>query len=537
MNDLKAHTAPPSPAGRRAELIARAALAAACVWAYGTTLYPGVWQGDSAELQYVIVQLGVAHPPGYDLLILVGKLFTLLPFGPDEAWRVNVLTAVCGIVATQLVYAAVRRITGSTLAALTAAGTLAFSALFWTHCILAEVYSFCTMFLALAIYAACRLVESNRVRWLITLAVSLGVCIGERPAELFVLPAFLVLWWINRRRVTLGPRRLAIALLAAAAPPAASVAHFVIASNTPRIWARDRELRDRVVRDRTPFHELTAAAKLRETVAQRLALKWSRSTYVKWSWLGLEESLSRYAWALSGLGAVCDRYPPGDARNEFQGRGTSIGPPGVLLAILGAACWRGTGGWRAFTLLLVCGNFAFYLYHHPPDSLTFTLPGLTGLSMLAGFAVAAGLRWTRPAHRRAAAILGLLTPLLLLATNHRWMSRSPELDRGWMEHCRRIATAPLPPDSAIFLQAGRGWADNFTYLFHVSARRPDIQIMQMLSDYSRAERSRLVQYFVDRGQPVFLRREECEDELAEQLVAATPPALAQLGFLQLSPAP
>ena len=50
---------------------------------------------DSGDLVVSIHTLGIAHPPGYALYILLGKLFvTLLPFG-NVAYRVNVFSAFC----------------------------------------------------------------------------------------------------------------------------------------------------------------------------------------------------------------------------------------------------------------------------------------------------------------------------------------------------------------------------------------------------------------------------------------------------------
>jgi hypothetical protein len=59
------------------------------------TLYPVSPPGDSAELIAVANQFGQAHPPGYPLHTLLGKIFiSLFPVG-GIAYRLNVLTALC----------------------------------------------------------------------------------------------------------------------------------------------------------------------------------------------------------------------------------------------------------------------------------------------------------------------------------------------------------------------------------------------------------------------------------------------------------
>ena len=60
---------------------------------------PGVLGGDPGELQFVPYILGLAHPTGTPLYVLVGKLWSLLPVGPTVAWRMNLLAAVAASLA------------------------------------------------------------------------------------------------------------------------------------------------------------------------------------------------------------------------------------------------------------------------------------------------------------------------------------------------------------------------------------------------------------------------------------------------------
>lgn len=43
---------------------------------YIISLCPTVYVGDSGELTAAAYTLGIAHPPGYPLLCLAGKIFT-----------------------------------------------------------------------------------------------------------------------------------------------------------------------------------------------------------------------------------------------------------------------------------------------------------------------------------------------------------------------------------------------------------------------------------------------------------------------------
>lgn len=61
---------------------------------YIMTLAPTVWFIDSGELAAVATTLGIAHPTGYPLFTIIGHIFTLLPIGSSEIYRLNLMSAV-----------------------------------------------------------------------------------------------------------------------------------------------------------------------------------------------------------------------------------------------------------------------------------------------------------------------------------------------------------------------------------------------------------------------------------------------------------
>lgn len=60
---------------------------------YILTLAPTVWFIDSGELAAVATTLGIAHPTGYPLFTIIGHIFTLLPIGTSEIYRLNLMSA------------------------------------------------------------------------------------------------------------------------------------------------------------------------------------------------------------------------------------------------------------------------------------------------------------------------------------------------------------------------------------------------------------------------------------------------------------
>ncbi len=84
---------------------------------YVAALCPGAYWLDSSEFAAASYLLGVAHPPGHPLALIVGKAFTLLPLGPI-AFRVGLGQAACGALAAALMTLCGARIASRMLDAL-----------------------------------------------------------------------------------------------------------------------------------------------------------------------------------------------------------------------------------------------------------------------------------------------------------------------------------------------------------------------------------------------------------------------------------
>ncbi|HEX2570320.1 MAG TPA: DUF2723 domain-containing protein [Polyangia bacterium] len=74
----------------------------ACLCAYVFGLAPGPYWLDSSEFAGAAATLGIAHPPGHPLALLLGKALALVPLGP-VAMRVALASALAGAAAASLV--------------------------------------------------------------------------------------------------------------------------------------------------------------------------------------------------------------------------------------------------------------------------------------------------------------------------------------------------------------------------------------------------------------------------------------------------
>lgn len=124
---------------------------------YLQTLAPSVATlfDDSLEFPLVAYRLAIAHPTGYPLYTLLGKLFTLGPWH-NVAWAVNLLSAVAGALTVALVYLITRQLTRRRLPALLGALALAVSPVFWSQSVIAEVYTLNSTFVAALLWLVLR---------------------------------------------------------------------------------------------------------------------------------------------------------------------------------------------------------------------------------------------------------------------------------------------------------------------------------------------------------------------------------------------
>lgn len=133
--------------------------------------------------------MGVAHPPGYPLHSMLGKLFTFLPFG-SVAYRVHLLSAAFGAATCAVLWLCARSISGSRLAAHLAAFALGVSPVFWSQSIIAEVYTLNSFFFFLLLYLALRGGSLAAMALLFGLSLS-----NHWPLMLLAAPALAVLLW------------------------------------------------------------------------------------------------------------------------------------------------------------------------------------------------------------------------------------------------------------------------------------------------------------------------------------------------------
>jgi hypothetical protein len=457
-------------AARRVSVPA-ALVAVACLAVYLATMGRTVGAADTFEFQVVAPALGIAHPTGYPLFLLLGKLFSLIPVG-QVAWRVNLVSVVSATSAVTLLYTALGHLGARRTPALVAAAAasaalmLAFSPVFWSQAIEAEVYAlnaaFVTGILALFVAALTAKTAGRRVgpRWLYALAALCSLALTHHLTSVLLAPAVVLgLWCV---RPAMQPRQWIAAL-------ALGAAMLSVELYLPLRWPA---LHNGALL--APADWLAWITGQRFGGAVRLDL-WRDGT--RWRILG---------------GLLWDAF----------------GPVGAGLAALGLA-WLAVR--RRPLALMTFVAFAAYcaygLIYNVADVSVFVLPAHIFMAFWAGAALMAAAGWLdRQTGRAKQALRALLwagcvlLPMGLIVANVATVNRSTS---GWERYRwgRYVLGLPLPPGSVILADSEK--IAPLYYLTTVEKVRPDVQAMVLGSE---TEYQTELQRRVAAGQPVFLAR-------------------------------
>src|SRR4029079_14678620 len=88
-----------------------AAITSAAVFVlYVVTLAPTTAMWDTSEYITAAYTLGLPHPPGNPLFVLIGRVFAILPIASSIAVRINILAAVCSAISAGMWFLITERV-------------------------------------------------------------------------------------------------------------------------------------------------------------------------------------------------------------------------------------------------------------------------------------------------------------------------------------------------------------------------------------------------------------------------------------------
>ncbi|MDD2807459.1 MAG: DUF2723 domain-containing protein [Patescibacteria group bacterium] len=156
---------------------------------YIMTLAPSITMEDSGELVTAAYTLGIPHPSGYPLFVLLGKLFTFLPLG-TIAWRVNLMSACFASLAVALLYLILEKTTKNKIISVGSALMLAFSPVYWSQSVITEVYALNIFFVAVLLYLCLLYWETKNKKLLLWFSFWYGLSLTNHSMNILLAPAF-----------------------------------------------------------------------------------------------------------------------------------------------------------------------------------------------------------------------------------------------------------------------------------------------------------------------------------------------------------
>src|SRR5437588_4605854 len=269
-----------------AELVCAGAVFLAALLLFSWTLAPTVTLTDSGELILVSQGLGVAHPPGFPLWVILAHLASLMPLG-NVAVRINFSSAFFAALACAMLTLVVAElmITAAYLPArkggaqqrkraedsridrllvfapaLGAGLLMAFSRTLWSYATITEVYTLNTLLILIVFFLMlrwrrCIVAERSDTKtaitkhdgWLYTAAAVFGLALGDHHVTVgLTLPAVAVIVWRTQGLRFFTSRRLLYAALISIGALVAVYAYLPIAaSHSPVInWGNPRSLQE-----------------------------------------------------------------------------------------------------------------------------------------------------------------------------------------------------------------------------------------------------------------------------------------------------
>lgn len=398
---------------------------------YLRTLAPTITYGDSPELAGAAVTLGIPHPSGYPLYMLLGHAWSrLFPFG-DPGWRLNLLSALLGAAAVALMTALFQRVCRSWPGSIFGALVFAFSPFFWDQCLVTEVYALHVLLQSAILYFWLRWREGGRFADLALLAGCFGLGFTHHLMTVLLVP--LLLFPMANPQLRAAPRRILLLLVLGAAPLLLYLYLPLVSSGLPAFnWGKPDNL-------------------------NRFLLHVTGAQYHGFLKMTPHQSIGHLA------------------AGEFQLLFDQLGPAPLLLSLLGAGTLVRRPRLRLPLISVLILALVFALGYRVADPEPFHLPALQILALLAGLGAAGLLAFVASRHHGLGRVLALLLPLLPLGVMAARFPRH-DLSGAFTPHDSAVAAlAAVPRGAALFTTGMEGYVP--FYARYAAGLRPDLAVV------------------------------------------------------------
>ena len=186
---------------------------------YLDTISPTVPFWDCGEFIATAYTLGVPHPPGSPLFLLIGRIFSMIPFSQDIAFRVNLISTIVSALAVMflfLITVQLLQFRGKPTTklqklivyggAFIGAMTFAFTDSHWFNAVEAEVYAFSTFLTAIVVWLILvweeKAGQPGHERYLLIIAYIVGLAIGVHLLNLLAIFFIALIIYFKQKKVS-----------------------------------------------------------------------------------------------------------------------------------------------------------------------------------------------------------------------------------------------------------------------------------------------------------------------------------------------
>lgn len=158
---------------------------------YFKTMAPTLLWSDSAKLTLYVYRMRLKFDivASHMLHTLIGKLFSLLPFG-DYAWRQNFMSVFFGAATTLVFFRMLLSLEIAVTPALVATGALALSHVFWHLSVINESYTLFSFFLFLLLFLSLQWQKNSNDTLLYLIGFLFGIGFCNHGILALFIPAF-----------------------------------------------------------------------------------------------------------------------------------------------------------------------------------------------------------------------------------------------------------------------------------------------------------------------------------------------------------
>lgn len=183
---------------------------------YTLTVAPTVSFWDCGEFIATSYRMSVPHPPGAPLFLLVGRIFSLIPFADDVALRTNMISVFSSSITIMLLYLIIVRLVRewkgklesqedwlvAICSGVIGSLTFAFTHSFWFNSAESEVYAASMLFTSLLVWLSLvwaeKSNEKGNEKYLLMISYLIGLAIAVHLLNVLALPFVAMVFYYKR---------------------------------------------------------------------------------------------------------------------------------------------------------------------------------------------------------------------------------------------------------------------------------------------------------------------------------------------------